>query len=54
MKLADDMAQILSKLEAAGPASKDALDRVRAAAHGLDLEAVKKAAEPLPPGTDAK
>jgi len=54
MKLADDMAQILSKLEAAGPASKDALDRARAAAHGLNLEAVKKAAEPLPPGTDAK
>ena len=54
LKLAEDMAQILSKLEAAGPGSKDALDRARAAVHSLNLDAVKKAAEPLPPGADGK
>ncbi|HEX7577861.1 MAG TPA: hypothetical protein VF430_07490, partial [Verrucomicrobiae bacterium] len=47
--LAEDMAQILSKLEAAGPGSKDALDRARVAVHSLNLDAVKKAAEPVPP-----
>ena len=49
IQLAEDMAQILSKLEAAGPGSKDALDRARVAVHSLNLDAVKKAAEPLPP-----
>jgi hypothetical protein len=48
------MAQILSKLDAAGPGSKDALDRARVAVHSLNLEAVKKAAEPVPPNSDAK
>jgi predicted CXXCH cytochrome family protein len=52
--LAEDMAQILSKLDAAGPGSKDALDRARVAVHSLNLEAVKKAAEPVPPNSDAK
>jgi predicted CXXCH cytochrome family protein len=54
IKLAEDMAQVLAKLEAAGPGSKDALDRARVAVHGLNLEAVKKAAEPAPPNSDEK
>ena len=54
LKLAEDMAQVLAKLEAAGPGSKDALDRARVAVHGLNLEAVKKAAEPVPPNSDEK
>jgi predicted CXXCH cytochrome family protein len=53
-QLADDMAQILSKLEAAGPGSKDALDRARVAMHSLNLDVVKKAAEPLPPDAGGK
>ncbi len=53
-KLADDMAQILSKLESAGPGSKDALERARVAVHSLNLEAVKQAADILPTDTAAK
>ena len=45
-RLAEDMAQVLGGLEAAGPASKDALDRARVAVHTMDLAALKKAAEP--------
>jgi hypothetical protein len=51
IRLAENMAQILSKLEAAGPGSKDALDRARVAVHTLNLNAVTKAAEPIPPNT---
>jgi predicted CXXCH cytochrome family protein len=54
LQLAEDMAQVLARLEAAGPGSKDALDRARVAVHSLNLEAVKKAAEPIPPTSDAK
>ena len=48
-RLAEDMAQILTSLEAAGPGSKDALARARVAVHSLNLDAVKKAAEPVRP-----
>ena len=48
-KLAEDMAQVITGLEAAGPDSKDALVRARVAVHSLDLAVVKKAAEPVPP-----
>jgi predicted CXXCH cytochrome family protein len=54
LQLAEDMAQVLAKLEAAGLGSKDALDRARVAVHGLNLQAVKKAAEPAPPNSDEK
>ena len=54
IKLAADMAKVLTDLEAAGPGSKDALDRARMAVHSVNLAAVKKAAEPLPPGSDEK
>ena len=53
MKVAEDMAQMLTKLEAAGPKSKDALARARVAAHSLDLEAMKKAAEAVPGNSSA-
>jgi predicted CXXCH cytochrome family protein len=53
-KLAADMAQILADLEAAGPGSKDALARARVAVHSLRLDAVKKAAEPVPPDSNEK
>ena len=48
LKLAEDMAQVLAGLEAAGPGSKEALARARVAVHSLSLAAVKKAAEPVP------
>lgn len=51
-KVAEDMAQFLAKLEAAGPGSKDALARARVAVHTLDLEALKKAAETVPAKSD--
>lgn len=54
IQLAEDMAQVLARLEAAGPGSKDALDRARVAAHSLNLEAVKQAAESSPADTDDK
>jgi predicted CXXCH cytochrome family protein len=53
-KIAEDMAQVLAKLEAAGPDSKDALDRARVAVHSLKLEAVKKAALPVPANAGEK
>jgi predicted CXXCH cytochrome family protein len=49
LKLAEDMAQVLAGLEAAGPDSKDALARARVAVHSLNLTVVKKAAELIPP-----
>ena len=52
IKLAEDMAQVLAGLEAAGPDSKDALDRARVAVHSLSLTAVRKAAEPVPPSAN--
>ncbi|HEX5398727.1 MAG TPA: cytochrome c3 family protein [Verrucomicrobiae bacterium] len=52
IQLAEQMAQVLSKLEAAGPGSKAALDRARVAVHSLSLEAVRQAAEPPPAGSD--
>jgi predicted CXXCH cytochrome family protein len=56
MRLAADMAQVLAGLEAAGPGSKDALDRARIAVHSMNLAAVKRAAEPVapPPQSDEK
>lgn len=52
-KLAEDMAQFLSNLEAAGPASKDALNRARVAVHSLNLAALKQAAKPLSSSPDS-
>jgi predicted CXXCH cytochrome family protein len=53
LRLAENMAQVLAGLEAAGPDSKDALDRARVAVHSLNLDAVKKAAEPVPPASNS-
>ncbi len=53
-QLAEDMAKVLARLEVAGPGAKDALARARVAVHSLDLAAVQKAAEPIPPNSDAK
>ncbi len=55
-KLAEDMAQVLAGLEAAGPESKEALARARVAVHSLNLEAVKRSAAPVasPPRSDEK
>jgi predicted CXXCH cytochrome family protein len=44
-KVAEDMAQYLTSLEAAGPDKKDALNRARVAVHSLSLDAMKTAAE---------
>jgi predicted CXXCH cytochrome family protein len=49
MTLAADMARVLAGLEAAGPASKDALERARIAVHSMNLAAVRRAAEPVSP-----
>ncbi len=46
-RLAEEMAQFLTHLEAAGPGSKEALARARVAVHSLSLEALKRAAEPV-------
>ena len=56
LKLAEDMAQVLAGLEAAGPDAKDALARARVAVHSLNLAAVKQAAEPVAaaPNSEAK
>ena len=50
------MAQFLTGLEAAGPDKKDALARARVAVHGMNLQALKQAAEPVspPPKPDEK
>jgi hypothetical protein len=55
-KVAADIAQFLTGLEAAGPDAKDALARARVAVHSMDLAAVKRAAEPVspPPQPEAK
>jgi predicted CXXCH cytochrome family protein len=53
-KLATDMAAVLAGLEAGGADAKDALARARVAVHSLDLAAVKRAAEPVPAGSDAE
>jgi hypothetical protein len=42
------IAQVLASLEAAGPGSKDALERARAAVHTYNLAAVRRAAETPP------
>jgi len=48
-RLAEDMAKVLTGLEAAGPDKKDALARARVAVHGVNLAALKRAAESAPP-----
>jgi predicted CXXCH cytochrome family protein len=48
-RTATQIAQFLTGLEAAGPASKDALDRARLAVHTFNLAAVRRAAEPVAP-----
>jgi hypothetical protein len=54
--MAEDMARVLTGLEAAGPDAKDALARARVAVHSLNFAAVKQAAEPVPatPNSDEK
>lgn len=52
-KAATEIAGVLTRLEAAGPGSKDALARVRLAIHSLDLAAIKRAAEPGVASLDA-
>lgn len=47
-KVAADMAQFLTGLEAAGPDAKDSLARARVAVHSLSLAVMKRAAGPLP------
>jgi predicted CXXCH cytochrome family protein len=56
LKMAEDMARVLTGLEAAGPDAKDALARARVAVHSLNFAAVKQAAEPVPatPNSDEK
>jgi predicted CXXCH cytochrome family protein len=44
-KVADTMAQYLSRLESAGPESKDALARARVALHSMNFAKLKQAAE---------
>lgn len=46
-KLAEEMARYLTDLESSG--TKDAMTRARIAVHTLDLQAMKKAAETVPP-----
>lgn len=55
-KLAADMAELLTSLEAAGPASTNALARARVAVHSMNLAALKQAAEPIssPPESNDK
>ncbi len=55
-RLAEEMAQVLTGLEAAGPDAKDALARARVAVHSMSLAAVKRDAEPVspPPKSDEK
>ncbi len=53
VRLGEQMAQVLAGLEAAGPDSKEALARARVAVHGMDLEALKRAAQPITPSTDS-
>jgi hypothetical protein len=55
-KLAEEMAKVLTNLEAAGPDKKDALARARVAMHSMDFNALTMAAKPVssPPSPDAK
>ena len=46
------MAQFLTGLEASGSGSKAALARARVAVHGLSLDALKRAAEPVSASPD--
>jgi predicted CXXCH cytochrome family protein len=48
-RAAAEIAQVLAGLEAAGPGSKDALERARLAVHTFNAAAVRKAAEPVAP-----
>jgi predicted CXXCH cytochrome family protein len=48
-RLAEDMAKVLTDLEAAGPDKKDALARARVAVHSVNLAALKQAAESASP-----
>ena len=48
-RLAGKMAEVLAGLEAAGLDSKEALARARVAVHSMNLDAVKRAAELVPP-----
>ena len=52
-KAAAEMASLLAGLENAGPASKEALARARAAAHTCDVAAVRRAAESTVAGPEA-
>ncbi len=51
-KLAEEMAQFLTGLEASGSGSKAALARARVAVHSLSLDALKRAAEPVSASPD--
>jgi predicted CXXCH cytochrome family protein len=51
-KLAEEMAQFLTGLEASGSGSKEALARARVAVHSLSLDALKRAAEPVSASLD--
>ncbi len=55
-QVAEEMAQFLAGLEAAGPDSKEALARARVAVHSVNMAALKRAAEPvsLAPKPDEK
>ena len=55
-KLAEEMAQVLTDLEAAGSGSKEARTRARVAVHSMSLDALKQAAKPVssPPDPDEK
>lgn len=48
-RVAEELAQFMAGLEAAGPDSKDALARARVAVHSMSLPALKRAAEAVPP-----
>jgi predicted CXXCH cytochrome family protein len=55
-RLAEEIAQFLTGLEAAGSGSKEALARARVAVHSMNLEALKLVAKPVstPPDPDEK
>jgi predicted CXXCH cytochrome family protein len=52
-RVAAQIAQVLAGLEAAGPGSKDALERARVAVHTFNLAAVNRAAAPVAPSPAA-
>jgi predicted CXXCH cytochrome family protein len=51
-RLAEEMAKVLTGLEAAGPDGKTALARARVALHSMKLDVLKRAAEPQAAPTD--